>query len=113
MGKAASFQQQREIAEKRQEEKEEEVIDNQKFGNALASTMDRIEKLERAGELQDYDLTEVLVIATFIKPFADRNREIEPDALESLIFVDGSTQIPYVQTGILTMALDTVNQVAE
>lgn len=82
-------------------------MDNTKFGEALAHTMDRLEKLDAAGELDGYEIGEVLVVAAFTKPYAEADQEIEPDAMESLVFVDGSTQIPYVQIGILCLAQDT------
>lgn len=81
-------------------------MDEVKFGHALAKTMDRLDKLDAAGELEGYELDEVLVIAVFNRPAEDRT-EIEDDAIESQIFVDGSTQLPYVQAGILALAMDT------
>lgn len=84
-------------------------MDNPKFGEAIARTMDRLDKLEASGELEGYDLQDVLVIAAFTKPYEDADQEIEPDALESLVFVDGTTQIPYVQAGILLFAKDTIS----
>lgn len=84
-------------------------MDNPKFGEALARTMDRLDKLQADGQLDGYELGEVLVIAAFIKPYTEADQEIEPDAMETLVFVDGSTQIPYVQVGILELAKDTAH----
>jgi hypothetical protein len=81
-------------------------MNNPKFGEALARTMDRLDKLEARGDLDGCELQEVLVIVAFTKPATDRD-EIEDDAIESLIFVDGSTQVPFIQGGILALALDT------
>lgn len=82
-------------------------MNDAKFGEALAKTMDRIDKLDAHGDLEGFELQEVLVVAAYtrlIKP----DDEIEPDAVETMVFVDGSTQIPYVQYGILTMAREIV-----
>ena len=80
------------------------LVDSPKFGEALAKTMDRLDKIEAAGELLGYELAEVLVIAVFNKPYEDS--ELHPDAIESFVFVDGTTQIPYVKRGIISMARD-------
>lgn len=83
--------------------------DEQRFGEALAKTMDRLSKFREIGGLDGYELNEVLVVAAFTKPYEDADQEIEADAMESLVFVDGTTQIPYVQMGILEMARDTAH----
>jgi hypothetical protein len=88
-------------------------MDRAVFGEAVAKTMDRLDKLESAGELAGFVLDEVLVVAVFTKPYEDRNQDIEPDAIEELVFVDGSVQKPHVQVGILTMALDTTRKLAD
>lgn len=81
-------------------------MNNPKFGEALARTMDRFDKLDAAGELDGYELQEVLVLSIFTRPAEDRS-EIDHDAIETQIFVDGSTQSPHVQVGILHLALET------
>lgn len=82
------------------------MVDKAVFGEALARTLDRLEKLEAKGDLDGYEISDVVVVAGFLKP-AENRSEIEPDAIDSLIFVDGTTQIPYVQAGLLYLALDT------
>lgn len=83
-------------------------MNSPKFGSTLANTMDRLEKIESRGDLDGYEIKEILVIAVYTKPYEEADQEIEPDAVESFIFVDGSTQVPYTQLGILEMAKDTV-----
>lgn len=76
------------------------MIDKAKFGEAVARVLDRLDKLIEVGELSDeYEIGEVLVVTSFIKP-APKD-EIEPDAVEIYVFVDGTTQVPYIQDGLL------------
>lgn len=82
-------------------------MDNPKFGEALAKTMDRLDKLQMRGDLDGYGLNQVLVVAVFTRPNPEADSEIDPDAIESLIFVDGTTQVPHEQVGILDLAKDT------
>lgn len=82
------------------------MIDKAKFGEAIARVMDRIDKLQEAGEItEDYELEDVLVLAAFKRPF--HRSEIEPDAVEIYVLIDGTTQIPYVQDGLLDFAKST------
>jgi hypothetical protein len=79
------------------------MIDRAKFGEAIARVMDRIDRLQEAGEItEEYDLEEVLVVAAFKRPF--HRSAVEPDAVEIFVLVDGTTQIPYVQDGLLDFA---------
>lgn len=88
-------------------------MDNPKFGEAVAKTMDRLDKLVQRGDLDGFELVDVLVIAVYTKPYEEADAEIEPDAMESFVFVDGTTQVPHVQIGILELAKDaTLNPVS-
>jgi hypothetical protein len=81
-------------------------MNDPRFGEAIATTMDRLDKLEQRGDLEGFELQEVLVLVGYTK-LSNPEDEIEPDAIESLIFVDGTTQVPYVQVGLLYLALNT------
>jgi hypothetical protein len=80
-------------------------MDNKLFGETLAKTMDRMDKYAERGDLDGWELAEVLVIAVLTRPTPDAD-ELEPDSMESFTFVDGTTQIPHVQVGVLRLALD-------
>lgn len=80
-------------------------IDKAKFGEALAKTLDRMEQMDDAGHVEGYTLEEVLVVAVLVKPH-DAEDALADDQLDSLVFVDGTTQMPHTQLGILTMALN-------
>jgi hypothetical protein len=86
------------------------VIDEMKFGEAVAKTLDRLGKLNERGDLEKYTLSDVLVVASFVKLREDPD-EIDEGTMECLIFVDGTTQIPYVQLGLLELAKDTATGV--
>jgi hypothetical protein len=81
-------------------------MDTGKVGIAAAKAMDRIDKLREAGELtEEHELAEVLVIAAFNVP---EPLPIEEDRMETLVFVDGTTQLIYVQEGLLNFARQVV-----
>lgn len=83
------------------------MIDKAKFGEAVARTMDSLDRQIETGELpEDFELDEVLVIAALKRPSPDAS-EADPDKIEVFIFVDGTTQLPYTQKGILSMAAET------
>jgi hypothetical protein len=82
-------------------------MDKAKFGTALAKTMDSIDRQIEKGELtDDFVLDEVLVVAAFKRKSPDAD-EADPEKVEVFIFVDGTTQLPYTQKGILHMAAET------
>lgn len=84
------------------------MIDTGKFGKAVANSMDRLDALVERGDItNEYMLDEVIVIAALSRPSPERD-SIEFDKVESMIFVDGTSQIPWIQVGILTMALGVV-----
>lgn len=77
-------------------------MDTSKVGIAAAKAMERIDKLVSTQELTDEDeLAEVLVVVAFHKPSPEEDYE---DRVETMIFVDGTTQVPYVQDGLLAYA---------
>jgi hypothetical protein len=82
------------------------ALDRSKFGEALANVMDRMERFSDRGDLDGYKLNEVIVVVAMSKPYEDAD-ELESDAMEALVFVDGTTQIPFVQVGILEFAMET------
>lgn len=78
-------------------------IDTSKVGIAAAKAMERIEKMAERGDITEEDvLAEVLVVVAFNKPAPV---EYEEDRIESLIFVDGTTMVPYIQDGLLRYAI--------
>jgi hypothetical protein len=82
-------------------------IDLSKMGEAMARTMDRIDLMVKSGEITSgYVIDNVLVVAGFVKP-ATPDDPITPDAVDLLIVVDGTTQVPYVQHGLLQYGIDT------
>jgi hypothetical protein len=82
-------------------------MDKTKFGEALARTMDSLDRQIEHGELtEDWQLDEVLVVAALKRPSPEAD-DADPEKVEIFIFVDGTTQLPYTQKGILTMAAET------
>jgi hypothetical protein len=81
------------------------MIDRTKVGIAMANVMDRLEKFEELDEIsKESEIAEVLVIVVMNRPSPT---ELEPDRVESQIFLDGTTQLVYTQLGILEFAKDT------
>lgn len=81
------------------------AVDKSKLGEAYAQAIDSLERHEKAGELDGYELDEVLVVIAFKRPSPDVS-ELEPNKTEIFMFVEGTTQIPYVQHGMLLMAAE-------
>lgn len=82
-------------------------MDNPKFGEAIAKTMDRLDRMETRGDLNEAVLEHVLVISVWTRPSDDRD-EVDDDLTETLITVDGTTVKAFEQLGILELAKDTV-----
>lgn len=81
------------------------MIDRGQVGLAVANVMDRLERFEDAGEIsEDSEISHVLVIVTMNRPSPT---ELEPDRIETQIFLDGTTSIVYEQMGILEFAKET------
>lgn len=74
-------------------------FDDPKLDEAFTRTTEKLDGLLSVGELNNYTLSEVLVLATF---------KSEDDQEKEFILVEGTTPVPSVQAGILYLALNVV-----
>jgi hypothetical protein len=81
-------------------------VDVAKIGQEAMRAIETVERIVSLRDHDGYEVTDVLVIVAAAKPIED---ELDPNATEVAIFVEGTAKLPYHAEGLLRAAVATVN----